>query len=202
MAVGRALVETDGDAGLTASQLQDAIGKHQSNLKKAAHELVAAGVLIAVDPDLSEGQPGRRAQTAFKFTHGERERFEELLDREETSGFPEVGTQVVFVDASGKRDALWKVLSQTGVASGLDRAWQLDGDRTEMMFAFKGPTAVDDSLDFLEILGAAELSARRQTISKTGTSRELRKMARRRRQRVQRSREQLGTMQTTPLPEP
>jgi hypothetical protein len=198
MAIGRALAEVDDFGALTAAQLEDMIGKHQSNLKKAADELVGDHVLEIAEPPQENGQRGRRARTAFTFADGERERFEELIDEEPESEFPEVGTHLVFVDAQSKREALWKVLSQAGVAAGLDRACQLDGDRPEMMFAFRGPTAVDDSLDFLEILATAELSARRQSISKSNGSREIRKMAQRRRQRVERSKEQLGSMQTAP----
>jgi len=202
MAIGRALAEVDDGVALTASQLEDMIGKHQSNLKKAAEQLVAAGVLKPErEPPRPNGQPGRRAQTAFAFAEGERERFEYLMDDAHQLDFPEVGTHFVFVDTQDRRDDLWKVLSQTGVASGLDRVWHLEGERREMMFAFNGPNAVDDSMDFFEVLSDAELNVRRQSVSQSSSSRDMRKVARRRRERVQRSRQQLGLMQTAPLPE-
>lgn len=198
--IGKALL--DEDEGLTASQLESAIGgPHQSNLKKAAEQLVEAQALKAVPPR-TNGQPGRPAQVAFAFAEGERERFEDLLEARDPSEELGVGTHLVFVDSKGNSKDLWKALSQAGVMKGSGRARQLVGDQQEIMVSFSGPTAADDSLDFLEILGDLELKARLQAVTKESSIGELRRAARRRGERVARMRAQLGPLQTAPRPEP
>jgi len=199
--IGKALLG-DGGAGLTASELEAAIGgPHQSNLKKLANQLVEADVLKAVDPPRHNGHPGRPAQVAFTFADGERERFEDLLEDHDHGSGIDVGTSIVFVDAEHKRSDLLKILSLPGVMSGSGKTYELEGDCPQIMVSFEGPTAVDDSRDFLEILAAAELKARRQFVTKASNSGELRKAARRGRQRVERTREQLRAMRTSPRPE-
>jgi hypothetical protein len=205
MAIGRALLDSDEAEGpLTAARLAAATGRDQSNLKKAAEELVAAGALRALEPDLAtNGRAGRPARTAFAFADGQREQFEEFLDlADRPSDLAEVGTQLVIIDADEGHDTLWKVLSQPGVGSGADRGFQLEGGRSEVMYAFNGPNAVDDSNDFLAILTAAELKAHRHSISKAASPRDFRRTAQRRLERVQRSRERRGAMQTAPNPAP
>lgn len=202
LAIGRALAETDDDQGLTASQLAEVIGKHQSNLKKLAEELIGAGVLELAKPPQPNGQPGRRARDAFAFVAGGRERFEALIEDDRPDQDPDVGTHLVIVDAVEQAGTLSKILSQASAVGGVDKALHLEGDGTELMFMFRGPTAVNDSLDLLAVLKDAELKAQRRSVSKSSSGREVRQAARRQRQRVERSREQLGSMQTSPRPTP
>jgi len=201
-AIGLALLNAETGEGLTAAQLEALIGKHQSNLKKAADELAAAGVLQRAVPPSVNGQPGRRAQVAFAFAEGERERFEEFIEAEPPErDLPDVGSHVVSISTRDETGALWKILAQPGVPAGSALVRLLEGEPPELEYSFSGPTAVDDSLDFFEVLKAAELSPRRQVVSKSTTSREVRRTARRRREQIERSRERLGSMQTEPRSE-
>lgn len=191
--IGRVLAAANG-RGVTAGELQRSLGTHQSNLKKIAEELVAAGVLKSIKPPRSSGRPGRPAQDAFTFADGERERFEDLLeDLEEPPGPLGQGSQLVFVDVQERGHALWSLLARKGVATGTRAVRQMEGERTELLFEFKGPTAVDDAMDLMEVLHAAELKARRQHVSKASSLGELRRTAQRRREQVATTREHFSS---------
>lgn len=192
-AIGLALLDAETDDGLTAAQLAGQLGMHQSNLKRAADELVDAGVLRHVAPPSANGQPGRRPQTAFAFATNEKERFEEFIEDEPPEGDPpDAGSHVVSIPTQDKAGALWKILAQAGVPAGVALVRQLEGETPELEYSFSGPTAVDDSQDFFEVLRDAELKPRRRVVSRSTTSREMRRIARRRLERIERSRERLG----------
>jgi hypothetical protein len=199
--IGRALLAGDGD-GLTAAELESVLGQpHQSNLKKAAEQLAEDGAVETVKPPRQNGSPGRPAEVAFTFAEGERERFEELIEKEDDAGGLQVGMPLVFVNADFNRDDLLKILSLPGVLSGSGRAYELEGDGSQIMVSFSGPSAVDDSRGFLDLLDAKQLEAKRRFITKASGGNELRQAAKRHRQRLARKTEQLQSMQTAPRPE-
>jgi hypothetical protein len=204
--IGRVLVQAGGRA-LTAADLQRAIGRtHQSNVKKAAKELAAAGVLKKVDPERPQGRPGRPPQDAFVFAEGERGRFEGLLEQLEDPRAPAEG-EVVVVDTHEddleKGEALWRLLSRKGIAPGVRRVEQVEliGEGAGLRFEFDGPGAVGEAMDLMARFQAAELRVRRGRVSQVATTADLRQEARRRTELIQRTREELGTTQTRPRSE-
>jgi hypothetical protein len=197
MAIGRALLDAD-EAGLTAGELASATGKDQSNLKKRADELVEEKVLQRLEPVSSNGAPGRPARSAFTFSDGERERFEDLVDVDVPLGLLKTGQQIVCVDISDQLERLSTVLSQAGIANGSQWVATTEGGSTELVLVFEGATAVNDSLDLMAILSDAELKARRASIAKIGSTREEIEAARKRKRRLDRSRRHRQAMQSSP----
>lgn len=198
------MVEAGGQP-LTAADLQRALGRtHQSNLKKVAEELVAADALTKAPAEGRRG-PGRPPQDAFAFAEGEQERFEDLFEQLETPGDSLVeGAEVVVVDAHEdeleKGETLWSLLSQKGTARGARPVKQIDmaEEGTRFLFEFTGPGAVHEAMDLMAALKARKLDVRRGRVSKVTTIADMRRVARRRIESIQRSREQLGTTQTRP----
>jgi hypothetical protein len=183
---------------MTAGEIADAAGKDASNMKKLADEMVAEGILQATAPPALNGQPGRPARTAYTFADGEREHFEALADEESELGLLEVGLQVVMVDADKEIEALSEVLSQGDAVRGAVWAVNLDGEQSKVLIMFRGPNAVDDSLDLMGIFRDAELEAKRSTVTKLATPKELVKSEQRRKRRVDRNRVQRRAMQAGP----
>jgi hypothetical protein len=201
MAVGRALLSA-GEDGMTAAEIGFIAQQHQSNLKKAAEELVNEGALRYTDPPPANGRRGRRPRVAFAFAAGERQRFEEMVADENLMGLLGMGTQLVMVDAEDRPERLSEVLSQSEVVS--DAAWaaHVEGGRSEVWLAYEGYRAPDDSRDLMAILHAAELTARRGSVAKLANARDLARAEERKKQRVERARSRLQAQRPTPPPRP
>lgn len=201
--IGRVLVQARGRP-LTAAQIQRALGRtHQSNVKKAAKDLVSAAAFDEVEPSHPKEGPGRPPQDAFKFAPGEQERFEGLLeqfDQPPTSAEGEVVVVDTHEDDLEKGEALWSLLSRRGFAPGARRIEQVEliGERAELHIEFDGPGAVGEAMDLMARFQAAKLRARRGRVSQVGSTADLRHAARRRAEVIQQTREELGAMQTRP----
>jgi hypothetical protein len=182
---------------MTAAQLSLATGRDQSNLKKLADEMVKEGALRKTAPP-PNSLPGRPARAAFVFEDGERERFEALVDEEGDLGLLKLGLQIVVVDADEKMESLSEVLSEADVVRSAVWTAFFDGSQSELLIAYQGEDAVDDSRDLMALLKSAELKARRASVTKVSTSTELAKAERRLKQRVNRSRVRQRVMQENP----
>lgn len=202
--IGRVLVHANGRA-LTAAEFQRALGRtHQSNVKRAAKELTTRGMLKEVPAERPRAGPGRPPQDAFEFADGEQVRFEELLEEIEEPREPSSRSEVVVVDTHeddlDKGEALWRLLSRKGALSGARRVEQIEwtGEGAELRIEFDGPGAVDEAMDLMAKFQAAKLRVRRGRVSKSAVTADLREVARRRAEVIQRSREELGATQTRP----
>lgn len=195
LAVGNALLSAD-NTGMTAAEMGFIAQQHQSNLKKAAEDLVSEGVLRYVDPPSEDGpRRGRRPRTAFTFGDGERERFEELAAEERPIGLLGVGGQVVMVDAQENPERLSEVLSRDDLLGHLAWAAHVDGERSEVWLAYEGQGASENSRDLMTAFTVAELSARRSSVAKLMNARELARVEDRKRHQAESLRAQLQTGQ-------
>jgi hypothetical protein len=190
MAVGQALLAA-GENGMTAAEMAFIAQQHQSNLKKAAEDLVREGVLRRTPPPTQDGRRGRKARVAFAFAEGERQRFEELVAEETPIGMLGVGTQLVVVDAEENPSRLAEVLSRSDLIGNLAWAAHVNGRRSEIWLAYEGREASDDSRDLMAAFDAAELSAARSSVAKLASVRDLTSAEERKRQRIERIRTQL-----------
>lgn len=197
MAVGHALLSA-GENGMTAAEMGFLAQQHQSNLKKAAEELVREGALRSTAPPSANGRRGRKPRVAFAFADGERQRFEELVAEESPIGTLGVGTQLVMIDAEEHPERLSEVLSRSDLMGNLAWAAHVDGRRSEVWLAYEGLGASDDSRDLLAAFDAAELSARRSSVAKLASARDLAGAEERKRQRVERTRAQLQAQRPSP----
>jgi hypothetical protein len=197
MAVGHALLSA-GENGMTAAEMGFLAQQHQSNLKKAAEELVREGALCYTDPPSAVGRRGRRPRVAFAFANGERQRFEELVDDESPIGMLGVGMQLVMIDAEEHPERLSEVLSRSDLMGNPAWAAHIDGRRSEVWLAYEGHGASDDSRDLMAAFDAAELSARRSSVAKLSGARDLANAEERKRQQVERARAQLQAHRPNP----
>ncbi|MGC1853395.1 MAG: hypothetical protein WA687_13245 [Solirubrobacterales bacterium] len=201
MAVGHALL-TASENGMTAAEMSFVAQQHQSNLKKVAEELVREGALRYTDPPSVNGRRGRKPRVAFAFADAERQRFEELVADENPMGLLGMGTQLVMVDAEDQPVRLSEVLSQSAAVSAAAWATHVDGERPEVWLAYEGHHAPDDSRDLMAILHAAELNARRGSVGKLASTRDLARAEERKKQGVQEWRTQLQAQRPNPTTRP
>jgi len=197
MAVGRALLSA-GENGMTAAEMAFVSQQHQSNLKKAAEDLVDEGALRYTAPPSQNGRRGRKPRVAFTFSEGERERFEELVSEEMSIGMLGVGTQLVMVDAEEDPGTLSEVLSRSDLIGNLAWAAHVDGSNSEIWLAYEGHGASDESRDLMAAFNAAELSARRSSVGKLAAARDLASAEDRKRQRIEQVRAQLQAHRPNP----
>lgn len=190
MAVGHALLNA-GENGMTAAEMSFVAQQHQSNLKKAAEELVGAGALRRTDPLSANGRRGRKPRDAFLFSDGERRRFEELVAKHRTAGMLGPGTQVVVVGSEDHPERISEVLSQSELIGNL--AWWalLNGDPAEFWLAYEGHEASEDSRDLMAAFDAAEVSSKKRSVEKHGDADELGRVSERTKQRIRLTRTNL-----------
>lgn len=200
MAVGRALLAGSDEGGMTAGEMSLLAQQHQSNLKKAADELVDDGALKYTIPAPANGRPGPKARVAYVFSEGEQQRFEELVEDEMVVGLLGLGTELVMVDAEDQAERLSEVLSQPEVTA--DAAWtaHVRGQRAEVWLAFEGHRAPDDSLDLMAVLRSAELKARHGSVAKLANAGVTTRTEERRKRHVERVRAQLQAQRPNPGP--
>jgi hypothetical protein len=192
MAVGRALLSA-GENGMTAAEMSFIAQQHQSNLKKAAEELVEGGALRYTKPLSENGRRGRRPNVAFAFAEGEQERFEELIANEVPAGMLGTGTQLVMVDAEEDPERVAEVLSQSDLMGKLAWGAHVDGERPEVWLAYEGHGASSDSRDLMTAFKVAKLAARRSSVAGLMSGRELAHSEERKRQQAERLRARLQT---------
>lgn len=203
-AVGRSLLRSgDDDHGLTAAEIAEIAGKDQSNVKKVADELLAAGILREASLAQQNGRVGRPPGAAYAFADGERERFESYAEEQISPGGVRVGTHVVFVERDQMKDRLSDVLSVPVVARGIEEAWEIEGDGfSGLLFPFNGSDAPEASGNFLSQLRDAQVKAGKGVMTRISRGRELRDAERRRRRLLERTRVELGETQERPASEP
>lgn len=201
IAVGHALLSA-GDQGMTAAEMGFIAQQHQSNLKKAAEELVREGALRYTDPPPANGRRGRRPRVAFAFAGNERQRFEDLVGGESSIGTLGVGMQLVMVDAEERPGRLAEVLSRPDLMGNLAWAAHVDGRRSEIWLAYEGHRASDDSRDLMAAFDAAELSARSGAVSKLAGARDLAGAQERKRQQIELTHAQLQAQRPNPSGRP
>lgn len=151
--IGRALLA----GGATARELADAIGTHQSNVKKRADALVEAGLLVEGPPARAPRRRGAAAAT-YLLVEGERDRVAALAD--EAHGDIDLGQHVVFVQArAATLGDLFAVVAETRAAARARRVVFLGGEHPEYAIFFR-PDDGDAALELAAALEAAEVDAR------------------------------------------
>jgi hypothetical protein len=180
LALGRALLASESGT-MTAAELALATGKHSSNVKRLADDLVEEGLLQHRDPPDREGSPGRRPTAAFALADEEQAALEASLRNRGEVGRLSQGQQLIVIDAGGEDTDLLGLLSEVEMLARATWAARCDGSREELLVAFDGAGAIDASLDLMAILSAAGLEATRATVSKVESGAELVRGARRRR---------------------
>lgn len=175
--LGRALLLRHPEAA-SAADLAFAMRKDPSNTRKIADELVEAGAIEHIEPDKhSRKKAGRRPDRLFAFAAGERDRFAELFGEPSSPGLIP-GHQLVFVDASLLGAEVLESIAQPELLTRAAWSALCDGKRQELVIAFEGAHAVDNSMDLLAALSAAKVDATRAAVSKVDTGAELARWAR------------------------
>jgi IclR helix-turn-helix domain len=164
IAVGRALLSAHPEP-MSAAELAAATSKDPSNVRRLADELVATGVLDAVDPPAGgqKGKGGRRPERLFAFAAGERDSFVDRFGEADGPGL-KPGNQLVFVDISSLGEELVDCLSRPQL-SRAKWAAVCDGTRQELVIAFEGEDAGEASLDLMAALATAKAAAARAVVS-------------------------------------
>jgi hypothetical protein len=170
IALGAALL--DSPEPRTAAELAEAVGKHPSNVKKAADDMVKDGLLIPGKPGSGHSGRGRRAESAYELASGERAKLETVLDESEQPPALRSGQQLVFASIPGGNALdLMRAAIIPGAASRMSWAAFVDGEPQQCVIAFEGPDAASQAGDLMAALGAAQVRSRRATVAQVSEGR-------------------------------
>lgn len=150
---------------LTAAELAKSTGRHPSNIKKAADEMVAVDLLVAKEPRRAKRGAGRRARSAYEFAKGEKAKLESLLDEAVAPGSLRQGQQLIVASIPGSRlIELMTAVAKPGSGTQMSWAALIDGEPQECILAFDGDDAVGFAKDLMAAFSAAEVDCRRATV--------------------------------------
>ncbi|HEU4702001.1 MAG TPA: helix-turn-helix domain-containing protein [Conexibacter sp.] len=156
--VGRVLLEHG--APMSAGELATALGKNDSNTRRAARAMVGVGLLREQPCQRRQTGPGKTAETEFSLHPSQIEALQSLLLEHPEPGVLRAGQQIVF--AAG--DALVE-MQDALVAAGFEGrgSWAAlcDGEPQECMMVLDGPDAVRAAVDLMSMLRAAQVRCRR-----------------------------------------
>jgi hypothetical protein len=162
--MGRALLATSGP--LSASDFEPFVAAHQSNIKKEAERMAAAGLIRReVLPPGAAVRRGPRPE-AFGLSPGQREQAARELGSVVPLGLLEQGQAVVTASVGrGHTADLLEVLAQAEATAAA--AWvALLGD--DLLVAYSGPDASGPALELEAVLEAADVPCRRATVARIG----------------------------------
>jgi hypothetical protein len=172
VSIGHALLATVG--AVTANQLAASLRKNQSNVKKEADRAARLGLITLCSDPPPPATQGRPARTAYRLTSKQRSRAGAELPKWTPSqpgaiGRLQRGQELVAATAAPPHTSdLLHVIAEAEEAQ--KAAWlALCGE--EMLFAFDGPDPVSSAFALLTLLDAAEIPARRGTISQVDATR-------------------------------
>lgn len=162
-AVGKVLLAAS--EPLSASRIAKLASKDASNVKRAADDLVDAGLLVRTPPpEGSNGGPGRPTSAVYALAEGHEDELRQALETDAEPGQLAVGLQIVFVETPSFRLAeIDDVLAHAFEVQSAKWAALCDGEPPGYLIAFEGETATESTVDLMSVLSAAEISSRRVT---------------------------------------
>lgn len=170
--IGRALLERG--EPMTAGEIAAAIGKDQSNTRRAAQAMAKAGLLEEQPSTREHARPGRKARIEFALPSSSVATLEHALAEAVVPGMLRRAQQLVFVQADGPAlRRMTDALAEAGF--GARGSWSAicDGAPQEYVLAFDGAEAVRAAVDLMSMLSAAEVACRRVGVVELMSAREL-----------------------------
>jgi DNA-binding MarR family transcriptional regulator len=170
VALGAVLLDSPGPR--TAAELAGALGKHPSNVKKTADDMVKDDLLVARKPVSGHAGRGRRAESAYELASAERPKLEAVLEEFEQPTALRAGQQLVFASIPGGNalDLMGAAIAP-GAASRMSWAAFVDGEPQECVIAFDGANATSQAADLMAALEAAQVHSRRATVAQVSQGR-------------------------------
>lgn len=145
---------------MSAGELATALGKDDSNTRRAARAMVSVGLLEEHPCQREQIGPGKTAGSEFSLHPSRVGELQSLIDAHPEPGMLRAGQQIVFAagDALAEMEA---ALAAAGYAARGSWGALCDGEPPECMMVLDGPDAVRAAVDLMSMLRAAEVRCRR-----------------------------------------
>lgn len=142
--LGIGIVLLESHRPLTPGEIAAKLRGDQSNVRKVAEQMVAAGILVRHRPAKREKGRGRQPGIAYTLADGERAPLEAYLsDEGESPGFLREGVQLLVVTVPEDLERRFHaIVGEQGVNEPPRWVGVIDGSQRQYLVAFEGPGAL------------------------------------------------------------